>query len=108
MSTDREEVHDAYIPPPRQIRLDERFFALFFPETPQDRIEAQELRQIVHQALKDLTPEELRVIELRYQHKNSPGRTASRLGISRERMNELEKSGLDKLRLRLQAWYSEE
>ena len=108
MSTDREDFHTLYFPPPQRIRLDERFFAILLPETPQDRVEAQELRQIVHRALKDLTPQELRVIELRYQHKKSPGQTASRLGISREEMEALEKKGLEKLRTHLQAWYSEE
>ena len=101
---------------PQRVSLDERFLALFLPDDPQDRLEAQELRQIVHQALQDLivhqalqdlTPREFRVIELRYQNKKSPGQAASLLGIPREEMQKLEKKGLEKLRQRLQAWYME-
>ena len=92
---------------PQHASLDERFLTLFLPEDPQDRLEAQELRQIVHQALQELTPREFRVIELRYQHKKSPGQTASLLGIPREEMQDLEKKGLEKLRLHLQSWHTE-
>jgi DNA-directed RNA polymerase specialized sigma subunit len=48
-----------------------------------NRLKAQELRQLVHRALQELTDDEMRTIELRYQHKQSPGQAASRVGISR-------------------------
>jgi len=109
MPADSEDRENLYFISPQRVRLDERFFALFLSESesPQDRIEAQELRQIVHQALQELTREELRVIELRYQHKKSPGQVASQLGLARQDMQALEKSALEKLRQRLQAWHSE-
>jgi len=97
-----------YYTRPQKVALDERLLDIFLAETAQDRLEAQELRQIVHQALQDLTPEELRVIELRYQHKKSPGQVASRLQIPREEMQQLEKSGLEKLRQHLQTWRAED
>ncbi|MBT4498316.1 MAG: sigma-70 family RNA polymerase sigma factor [Gemmatimonadetes bacterium] len=97
-----------YYTRPKKVTLDERLLDLFLTETAQDRLEAQELRQIVHQALQDLTPEELRIIELRYQHKKSPGQVASQLQIPREEMQQLEKNGLEKLRQHLQAWRAED
>ena len=87
-----------------RIQLDERFISIFLDETPQDRVEAQELRQIVSRALQTLTPAEMAVIEQRYQYKKSPGQVASKLGISRDAMNDLEVSGLEKLRQPLQAY----
>ncbi len=88
-----------------RIRLDERFVSLLISEDAQERLEAQELRQLVHRALKALTSDEMRVIELRYQHKRSPGQTASRMGISRDEMAALEQSGLEKLRNGLEDWH---
>jgi RNA polymerase sigma factor (sigma-70 family) len=93
--------------PVQQVRLDERFITFFLPQDAQTRLEAQELRQIVHQALQQLTADEFRVIELRYQHKKSPGQVASQMGLSRRKMQELEASGLDKIRRILKDWYSE-
>ena len=88
-----------------RISLDERFLSLLIPEDAQDRLEAQELRQLVHRTLKALSDDEMRVIELRYQYKKSPGQTASRMGISREQMAEFEQSGLEKLREGLKDWH---
>jgi RNA polymerase sigma factor (sigma-70 family) len=70
------------------------------------RLEDQELRQLVHLALGDLTPDELRVIELRYQHKSSPGQAAARLGMARRRLQALETQALDKIRARLLPWHT--
>lgn len=91
--------------PPERTNFDERFISLLIPTDAQDRLEAQELRQLVHRALQSLTDGEMRVIELRYQHKKSPGQTASRMGISREEMNALEQNGLTKLRNGLEDWH---
>ena len=81
-----------------RVPLDERFIALLIPETPLDRVESQELRQLVLRALQTLTPEELKVVEGRFQHKKSPGAVASHLGLDRDRVAALERSALDKLR----------
>jgi RNA polymerase sigma factor (sigma-70 family) len=80
-----------------RVPLDERFVALLVPE-PLDRVESQELRQVVMAALQELTPQELKVVELRYQHKRSPGSVASRLGIDRDEVKTLEAQALAKLR----------
>ena len=87
-----------------RVSLDERFITLFVDETPQDDVEAQELRQVVSRALQTLTPEEMAVIEQRYQYKRSPGQVASKLGISRDAMAGLEARGLKKLQGPLQAY----
>ena len=89
---------------PQRTSLDERFVALLSPETPQDRIETQELRQILNRVLQTLAPTELKVIELRYQRKKSPGQVASQLGISREEITALEKKALEQLRKALHAY----
>ncbi|HJP28966.1 MAG: sigma factor-like helix-turn-helix DNA-binding protein [Candidatus Latescibacteria bacterium] len=81
-----------------RITLDERFVALFLPETPLARVESQELRQIVLHALEELTPQELKVVEGRYQHKRSPGAVASHLHIPSDEVRALERSALEKLR----------
>ena len=80
------------------ISLDERFIALLVPETPLDRVESQELRQLVLHALQALTPEELKVVEGRFQHKKSPGAVARHLQLSRDDVQRLERQALDKLR----------
>lgn len=91
--------------PAERIRLDERFVSLLVAEDAQDRLEAQELRQLVHRALQALSDNEMRVIQLRYQYKKSPGQVAARLGISRDAMAALEQSGLEKLRQGLEDWH---
>ncbi len=91
--------------PVERIRLDERFVSLLVAEDAQDRLEAQELRQLVHRALQALSDDEMRVIQLRYQYKKSPGQVAARLGISRDAMVALEQSGLKKLRQGLEDWH---
>ena len=91
--------------PPKRQPLDEQvFFQLFSGEDPQATIEAQELRQLLQQAFKELTPEERHIIEMRYQHKKSPGQTASQLNIPRKKLQTLERSGLKKIGQHLQAW----
>lgn len=90
--------------PPERVALDERFITLFLPEDAQERLEAQELRQIVHHAMNNLSEEEFRVIESRYQHKKSPGQAASRMGITRDALVKLEQSALKKLRTTLVSW----
>ncbi|MDE2809938.1 MAG: sigma-70 family RNA polymerase sigma factor [Gemmatimonadota bacterium] len=91
--------------PVERIRLDERFVSLLVAEDAQDRLEAQELRQLVHHALQALSDDEMRVIQFRYQYKKSPGQVAARLGLSREAMAALEQSGLEKLRQGLEDWH---
>lgn len=81
-----------------RVTLDERFIALFLPESPLDLVESQELRRVVSGALERLNPQELTVVELRYQHKRSPGAVASRLRISRQEVRNLEAGALEKLR----------
>ncbi len=92
--------------PPERVALDERFITLFLPEDAQERLEGQELRQLVHHAMNSLSADEFRVIESRYQHKKSPGQAASRMGISREDLVQLEASALQKLRSALTSWHS--
>ena len=91
--------------PPERTNFDERFISMLIPTAAQDRLEAQELRQHVHRTLQTLTDDEMRVIELRYQHKKSPGQTASRMGVSPEEMSTMEQSGLGKLRSGLEDWH---
>ncbi len=84
--------------PPIRARLDERFLATIIGETPLDRVEGQELRQVFMAALERLTDDELKVIELRFQRKKSPGQVASQLRIDREEVNARERRALEKLR----------
>ena len=91
----------------QRVPLDERFVQSVLPDTVEDRLEAQELRQILHKALQKLTPDELEVIGLRHQHKKSPGQVAARLGTSRNEVARLEAKALEKLRKSLEAWYLE-
>jgi len=84
--------------PMQRVTLDERFIATFLPDTTQDSIEAQELRQILHASLQTLNPREFRVVELRFQHKKSRSQVASQLGLDREELMKLETDALDKLR----------
>lgn len=81
-----------------RVALDDRFVAMFLPDAPLDRVESQELRQIVLRALEELTPQELKVVEGRYQHKRSPGAVASHLRLSHDEVKQLEQSALAKLR----------
>ena len=78
--------------------FDERFLADLIPDNPLSRVEGQELRQVFMKALEELSPEELKVVELRFQHKRSQGQVASRLRMDREVVADLEKSGIEKLR----------
>ena len=89
--------------PLHRVFLDERFISLFIPTT-QDRIEAQELRQILLTSLQKLPPDEFRIIELRYQHKKSRGQVASLLNLKREEALALEEQALERLRTPLQAY----
>ena len=84
--------------PHSRISLDERFIEMVLPDSPLDRVASQELRQIVMHALEQLTPQELKVVEGRYQHKRSPGAVASHLKISPAEVRTLEQSALAKLR----------
>jgi RNA polymerase sigma factor (sigma-70 family) len=83
---------------PRRVSLDERFITEILPDTPLDLLEAQELRQALLQALHNLTPRELKVVELRYQHKKSPGQVAAQLDIARPQVRAAETRALSKLR----------
>lgn len=88
----------------RRLPLDERLIIQLQPRTPLDNLEAQEFRQLVMKALQGLKPEELKVVELRYQHKKSPGQVASQLGLTRRKLKALEASALRKLRDTLKAY----
>ena len=90
--------HTASVGKSQRVGLDERFLAEFLPETPLDRVESQELRQQVMQALGELTRDELQVVELRFQHKKSPGQVASKLRMDRKAVAALERSALEKIR----------
>ena len=92
---------------PQRRYLDERFLIRSLGETPLDRIESQELRQILTRALKRLTPAELKVVELRYQHKKSPGQVMSQLHLTRKEVEALQHSALEKLRQPLTEAYPE-
>ena len=94
-------------PPRQRIPLDERFISLLLPDPVHERIEGQELRQLVLASLRDLTPEEHRVVELRYQHKKSRGQVASQLKIDRGELMRLEKSALEKLRGPIRSYMEE-
>ena len=87
-----------------KIGFDERLVSQLVGETPLDRVEAQELRQIMLRALQGLTRDELRIVELRHQHKKSPGQVASKLNLSREAMATIEQSALAKLKKPLAAY----
>ena len=89
---------------PQRVGLDERFLARFLPETPLDRVESQELRQHFMEALKQLTPTELKVVELRFQHKKSTGQVASKLQLDRAVIAELEQTAIEKLRVPIVAY----
>lgn len=58
------------------------------------------IREIVDDNLADLTPDELKVIRMRYFGKSKPNHTAigTMLGFSREWSRQVEKEGLSKLR----------
>lgn len=88
----------------RRLSLDERLIVQLHARTPLDNLEAQEFRQVVMKALQHLKPEELKVVELRYQHKKSPGQVASQLGLPREKLRALERSALRKLKKALAAY----
>ena len=83
---------------PQRIGLDERFLSEILPETPLDRVESQELRQQLLKALQQLTGEELRVVELRFQYKKSTGQVASKLQMDRDTVATLEQSAIEKIR----------
>ncbi len=108
---DEERAHqEPFNSPPRRVELDDRIAGLYglcTPDLAADRLEAQELRQLVHQALQQLSADEMRVIELRYQRKHSPGQAASRLGLSPQHLAELETNGLQKIRAFLLGWNEE-
>ena len=61
-------------------------------------MEAQEFRQLLLEVLNKLEPQELKILELRYQKKKSPGQTASLLKIDRETLQAIEGSALTKVR----------
>ena len=95
---------DAPGEPRQRVALDERFITQFVPDSVHERIEGQELRQVVLASLQTLSTQEHRVVELRYQHKKSRGQVASQLAITRESLQELEESALEKLRGPIKAY----
>lgn len=90
----------------RPLSLDERLIVQLQERTPLDNLEAQEFRQLVMKALQQLNPEEMRVMELRYQFKKSPGQAAKQLGLTPEQLKRKERSALRKLRKHLAAYDS--
>ena len=94
-----DKVSDDLSPGPMQrVALDERFIATLVPYSPQDSIEAQEFRQILHASLQTLSPAEFRVVELRFQHKKSRSQVSSKLRLDREELIKLETEALNKPR----------
>ncbi|MCC7261949.1 MAG: hypothetical protein IT369_05415 [Candidatus Latescibacteria bacterium] len=91
----------------RSLSLDERLIVQLQEITPLDNIEAQEFRQVVMKALQELHPDELRVMEIRYQFKKSPGQAAKQLGLAPEELKRRERSALRKLRRKLAAYGAE-
>lgn len=91
----------------RSLSLDERLIVQLQEVTPLDNIEAQEFRQVVMKGLQQLDPEELRVMELRYQFKKSPGQAAMQLGLTPAQLKRREHSALRKLRQHLAAYGAE-
>lgn len=91
----------------RSLSLDERLIVQLQELTPLDNIEAQEFRQVVMKALQQLEAEELRVMEIRYQFKKSPGQAALQLGLKPEELKRLERSALRKLRRHLATYGAE-
>jgi RNA polymerase sigma factor (sigma-70 family) len=91
----------------RPLSLDERLVLQLQTPTPLDQIEAQEFRQAVMKALRQLNPEELRVMELRYQFKKSPGQAALQLSLTPAQLKRVERSALRKLRKHLAAYGAE-
>jgi len=94
-------------PKGRSLPLDERLILHLQGPTPLDHIEAQEFRQVVMKALQQLDPEELRVMEIRYQFKKSPGQAAKQLGLSPQELKRRERRALGKLRQHLAPYGSE-
>ena len=88
----------------QRVALDKRFITQFVPDSVQDRIEGQELRQIVLASLQTLSAQEHRIVELRYQHKKSRSQVASQLTLTREQLDDLEESALEKLRGPIKAY----
>ena len=88
----------------QRIGLDERFLANLISEDPLDRVESQELRQVFMAALADLSQDELKVMEMRFQHKRSQGQTASKLRMDRDAVANLERSAVEKLRRPIAAY----
>ena len=86
------------IPRSQRVTLDERFVELFVTQDIEERVERQEIRQILHRSLQELSPEELHVIELRHQHKKSPGYVAAKLGLTRAGAQKLETCALERIR----------
>ena len=94
-----DKVSDDLTPGPFQrVALDERFIATLVPYSPQDSLEAQEFRQILHASLQTLSPTEFRIVELRFQHKKSRSQVSSKLKLDREELIKLEDQALNKLR----------
>ncbi len=85
-------------PKAQRITIDERFVELFVTEDIEERVEIQEIRQLLLRSLQELTPEELHVIELRHQHKKSPGYVAAKLGLGRADAQKLESRALERIR----------
>ena len=101
---------DPFIKPPRKTNLHDNIagiYGYYTAETASHRLESQELRQLVHQALEQLTADELRVVELRFQHKKSPGQVASKLSLARGSLTQLESSALGKIRAMLLNWHED-
>ena len=88
----------------QRVGFDERFLANLISEDPLDRVESEELRRVFMAALADLSPDELKVVEMRFQHKKSPGQTASRLRMDRDAVAKLESSAVEKLRRPIAAY----
>lgn len=81
----------------QRLSLDERFVSHFMPTTILDSVEAEEFSQIVQQALEQLEEDELAVMRLRLQARNSPGQVARKLGLPPQTVRQIEAQALQKL-----------
>ena len=90
-----------------RLSLDERFLVHFMPETPLDRVEINEFRQLLVHALQKLTPVELNVVEHRFQHKRSPSQIARSLTLPKDQVLQHLSNALEKLRQSLAAYWED-
>jgi len=100
-------IEEAQVRKLERLSLDERFLVHFMPETPLDRVETDEFRQLLVCALQMLTPVELKVVEHRFQHKCSPAQIARALALPKDQVHKHLSNALEKLRQSLAAYWED-